>query len=91
MNPGDGVRIELAPSATKDVRALVDELEAVLAAEIRRSSGMAWRSMHCFSRTSASSSHGCMVRRWAAAAWRCSMILPRSSGCMCGMPHGDRA
>jgi putative acetyltransferase len=33
MNPSDGVRIELAPSATEDVRALVDELEAVLAAE----------------------------------------------------------
>jgi putative acetyltransferase len=33
MNQSDGVRIELAPSATDDVRALVDELEAVLAAE----------------------------------------------------------
>jgi putative acetyltransferase len=33
MNSGDGVRIELAPSATQEVRALVDELEAVLAAE----------------------------------------------------------
>jgi putative acetyltransferase len=33
MNPGDGVRIELAPSATEDVRALIDELETVLAAE----------------------------------------------------------
>ena len=33
MNQSDGVRIELAPSATDDVRALVDELETVLAAE----------------------------------------------------------
>ena len=33
MNPSDSVRIELVPSATEDVRALVDELEAVLAAE----------------------------------------------------------
>jgi putative acetyltransferase len=33
MNDSDGVRIELAPGATDDVRALVDELEAVLAAE----------------------------------------------------------
>ena len=33
MNDSDGVRIELAPSATEDVRALVDELEAALAAE----------------------------------------------------------
>ena len=33
MNPNDGVRIELAPSATQDVRALIDELETVLAAE----------------------------------------------------------
>ena len=33
MNPGDGVQIELAPSATEDVRALVDELETILAAE----------------------------------------------------------
>ena len=33
MNPGDGVRIELAPNATEDVRALVDELEAVLSAQ----------------------------------------------------------
>lgn len=33
MTHGNGVRIELAPSATDDVRALVDELEAVLAAE----------------------------------------------------------
>jgi putative acetyltransferase len=33
MDPSDGVRIELAPTATDDVRALVDELEAVLAAE----------------------------------------------------------
>jgi len=33
MNPSDGVRIELAPSATQDVRALIDELESLLAAE----------------------------------------------------------
>src|SRR5450631_2459021 len=33
MSPGDRVRIELAPTATEDVRALVDELETVLAAE----------------------------------------------------------
>ena len=33
MNHRNGVRIELAPTATEDVRALVDELEAVLAAE----------------------------------------------------------
>jgi putative acetyltransferase len=33
MNPGDGVQIELAPGATEDVRGLVEELEAVLAAE----------------------------------------------------------
>ena len=33
MNPGDGVRIELAPNATEDVRALVDELGAVLSAQ----------------------------------------------------------
>jgi putative acetyltransferase len=33
MNPGDGVRIELAPCATEDVRTLVDELETILAAE----------------------------------------------------------
>jgi putative acetyltransferase len=33
MNNSDGVRIDLAPSATDDVRALVDELETVLAAE----------------------------------------------------------
>jgi putative acetyltransferase len=33
MNPDDGLHIELAPSATDDVRALVDELETVLAAE----------------------------------------------------------
>jgi putative acetyltransferase len=33
MNSSDRVRIELAPTATEEVRALVDELEAVLAAE----------------------------------------------------------
>jgi putative acetyltransferase len=33
MNKSDGVRIELAPAATEDVRALVNELETVLAAE----------------------------------------------------------
>jgi putative acetyltransferase len=33
MNPDHGVRIELAPSATGEVRALIDELETVLAAE----------------------------------------------------------
>jgi putative acetyltransferase len=33
MNPGDGLLIELASSATEDVRALVDELETILAAE----------------------------------------------------------
>lgn len=33
MNHGDGVRIEFALTATEDVRALVDELEAVLASE----------------------------------------------------------
>jgi putative acetyltransferase len=33
MNHTDGLRIELAPGATDDVRALIDELEAVLAAE----------------------------------------------------------
>jgi putative acetyltransferase len=33
MNPNDRVQIELALSATDDVRALIDELEAVLAAE----------------------------------------------------------
>jgi putative acetyltransferase len=33
MNPGDGLLIELVPSATEDVRALVDELETILAAE----------------------------------------------------------
>ena len=33
MSPGHRVQIELAPSATEDVRALVDELETVLAAE----------------------------------------------------------
>ena len=33
MNPDDGVRIELALTATEDVRALIGELEAVLAAE----------------------------------------------------------
>ena len=32
MNPS-GVRIELAPSATEEVRSLIDELETVLAAE----------------------------------------------------------
>jgi putative acetyltransferase len=32
MHSGDGVRIELAPTTTEDVRALVDELETVLAA-----------------------------------------------------------
>jgi putative acetyltransferase len=33
MNPSDGVRIELAPTATEDARLLINELEAVLAAE----------------------------------------------------------
>jgi putative acetyltransferase len=33
MDHSDDVQIELAPSATDDVRALIDELEAVLAAE----------------------------------------------------------
>ena len=33
MSHTDGLRIELVPSATEDVRALIDELEAVLAAE----------------------------------------------------------
>ncbi len=33
MNPGGGVRIERALTATEDVRALVEELETVLAAE----------------------------------------------------------
>jgi putative acetyltransferase len=33
MNPGDRVQIELAPSATDDVRSLIDELESLLAAE----------------------------------------------------------
>jgi putative acetyltransferase len=33
MNRSAGVRIELAPSATEEMRALVDELETVLAAE----------------------------------------------------------
>jgi putative acetyltransferase len=33
MNHSDGVRIELALTATQDVRALIDELETVLAAE----------------------------------------------------------
>jgi putative acetyltransferase len=33
MNQNDAVQIELAPSATEEVRALVDELETVLAAE----------------------------------------------------------
>jgi putative acetyltransferase len=33
MTHSNGLRIELAPSATQDVRALVGELEAVLAAE----------------------------------------------------------
>ena len=33
MNNSDNVHIELAPSATQEVRALVDELETVLAAE----------------------------------------------------------
>jgi putative acetyltransferase len=33
MNPDDRVRIEFAPTATEDVRALVDELETFLAAE----------------------------------------------------------
>jgi putative acetyltransferase len=33
MNLGDGVQIELAPSATEEIRALVEELETVLAAE----------------------------------------------------------
>jgi putative acetyltransferase len=33
MNPGNAVRIEAAPAATEEVRALVGELDAVLAAE----------------------------------------------------------
>jgi putative acetyltransferase len=33
MNPCDRIRIELTPRATDDVRALIDELETVLAAE----------------------------------------------------------
>lgn len=33
MNSGDGMRIEFAPSATEEVRALVDELEIVLSAQ----------------------------------------------------------
>jgi putative acetyltransferase len=33
MNNSDSVEIELAPTATQEVRALIDELEAVLAAE----------------------------------------------------------
>src|SRR6478735_4636117 len=33
MNPGDEVRVELAPTATDEVRALIRELETVLAAE----------------------------------------------------------
>jgi putative acetyltransferase len=33
MNDRDGVRIEAAPTATEEVRALIDELETVLSAE----------------------------------------------------------
>ncbi len=33
MNPGDEVRVEIAPTATDEVRALIGELETVLAAE----------------------------------------------------------
>jgi putative acetyltransferase len=33
MNPSDSLQIEAAPTATEDVRALVEELETVLAAE----------------------------------------------------------
>jgi putative acetyltransferase len=33
MNPGDGLRIEIALTPTDDVRTLIDEFETVLAAE----------------------------------------------------------
>ena len=57
MSDSDEVRIEAALAATDEVRLLIGELEAVLAAEYPPSSAMDWRSTRSSSRTSGSFSH----------------------------------
>ena len=89
MNPD--VRIELALTATDDVRALVDELETVLAAEYSP------EQRHGKALDALFQPHiRFFLARLDGAAVGCGGValfddFARSSACMCGMPPGDRA
>ncbi|WP_291570373.1 hypothetical protein [Bradyrhizobium sp.] len=58
MNERAGVDIERMTTATDDVRLLIGELDQVLAANTRPSSGTGWRCRRCSSRTFFSSWRG---------------------------------
>jgi hypothetical protein len=91
MRQRDDVRIEAAPTATDEVRALVGELETVLAAEYPPEQPHGLSLDASSNRTSGSSSQDCAARQSVAAALPSSLTTLRSNGCMCGTAHGDRA
>ena len=85
------LRIEAAPTATDEVRALVGELETVLAAEYPP------EQRHGLSLDAIFQPHvRFFLARLRGAAVGCGgvaffLTTPRSNGCMCGTAHGDRA
>jgi len=82
VDGADEITVELVSDATDEVRALIGELERVLAAEYAPEHRHGLALDEIFKPDVRFSWLARTVKRWGAAEWHSSRISPRSSACM---------